>query len=109
MAVAAPEQMTSFVQSKTEGFEKIDKQLRGLCMVGDLNDDEIIELCILSFELNTCETTAIFYPSKFASCVTRCGLHERFAMDLTIARANGTMWDFSHDGNRAELRRALKI
>ena len=58
-ADAAPEQMNSFVQSKTEVFEKIEESLRPLCMVEDFNDDEIMELCILSNEFNTCETTAI--------------------------------------------------
>ena len=69
-ADAAPEQMNilldareqsvnSFVQSKTEVFEKIEESLRPLCMVEDLNDSEIMELCILSNELNACETTAI--------------------------------------------------
>ena len=54
-ADAAPEQMNSFVQSKTEVFEKIEESLRPLCMVEDLNDDEFMELCILSNELNACE------------------------------------------------------
>ena len=49
---AAPEQMNSFVQSKTEVLEKIEESLRPLCMVEDLNDDEIMELCILPNELN---------------------------------------------------------
>ena len=49
---AAPEQMNSFAQSKTEVFEKIEKSLRPLCMVEDLNDDEVMALCILSNELN---------------------------------------------------------
>ena len=57
-ADAAPEQMNSFVQRKTEVFEKIEESLRPLCMVEDLNDDEIMELCVLSNELNACETTA---------------------------------------------------
>ena len=52
---ASPEQMNSFVQSKTEVFEKIEESLRPLCMVEDLNDDEFMELCILSHELNACE------------------------------------------------------
>ena len=72
-ADAAPEQMNRFVQSKTEVFEKMEESLRPLCMVEDLNDDEIMELCILSNELNACETTAILNPSKFASCATRLG------------------------------------
>ena len=74
-------------------------------MVEDFNDDEITELCILSNELNACETTAILNPSKFASCATRLGLREGFAVDLTTARANGTMRDLSLEDDRAELRR----
>ena len=56
-------------------------------------------------ELNACETTAILNPSKFASCATRLGLREGFAVDLTTARANGTKWDLSLEDDRAELRR----
>ena len=103
-ADAAPEQMNSFVQSKTEVFEKIEESLRPLCMAEDLNDDEIMELFILSHELKACETTAILNPSKFASCATKLGLREGFAVDLTTARANGTMWDLSLEDDRAELR-----
>ena len=102
-ADAAPERMDSFVQSNTEVFEKIEESLRPLCMVEDLNDDEIMELCILSNELNAC--TAILDPSKFASCATRLGLPEEFAVDLITARANGTIWDLSLEDDRAELRR----
>ena len=40
--------MNSFVQSKTEVFEKIEESLRPPCMVENLNDDEIMELCICS-------------------------------------------------------------
>ena len=74
-------------------------------MLEDLNDDEVMELCILSNALNASETTAIFNPSKFASCATRLGLREGFAVDLTTARANGTMWDLSLEDDREELRR----
>ena len=35
-ADAAPEQVNSFVQSKTEVFEKIEESLKSLCMVEDL-------------------------------------------------------------------------
>ena len=80
-ADAAPEQKNSFVQSKTEVFEKMEESLRPLCKVEDLNDDEIIELCTLSNALNACETKTILNPSKFASCVTKLGLREGFAMD----------------------------
>ena len=86
-------------------FEKIEESLRPLCMVEDLDDDEIMELCILSNELNACEATAILNPSKFASCATRLGVREGFAVDLTTARANGTMWDLSLEDDKAELRR----
>ena len=95
--------MNSFVQSKTEVFEKIEESLRPLCMVEDLSDDEIMELCMLSNDLNACETTAILNPSKFASCATRLGLREGFTVDLTTARGNGTMWDLSLEDDRAEL------
>ena len=104
-ADAAPEQMKSFVQSKTEVFEKIEESPRLFCMVEDLSDDEIMELCILSNVLNACETTAILNPSKFASCATRLGLREGVAVDWTTARANGTMWDLSLEDDKAELRR----
>ena len=103
--VTAPEQVNSFVQSKTEVFEKMEESLRPLCMIDNLNDVEIVELCMLSNELNACEATAILNPSKFASCATRLGLREGFAVDLTTARANGTMWDFSLEDDEAELRR----
>ena len=52
---AREQSMNSFVRSKTEVFEKIEESLR--------------PLCIISNELNACETTAILNPSKFASCV----------------------------------------
>ena len=51
-AGAAPEQVNSFVHCKTEVFEQIEESLRPLCIVEDLDDDEIMELCILSNELN---------------------------------------------------------
>ena len=102
---AAPEEVNSSVQSKTEVFEKIEESVRPLCMVENLNDDEIMELCMLSTELNACEATTLLNPSKFASCATRLGLREGFAVDLTTARANGTMWDLSLEDDKAELRR----
>ena len=40
-------------------FEKIEESLRPLYMVEDLRDDEVMESCILSNELNACEATAI--------------------------------------------------
>ena len=104
-ADAASEQMNSFVQSKTEVFEKIEESLRPLCVVENLNDDEVMEVCILSNELNSCEGRAILNPSKFASCATRLGLREGFAVDLTTARASGTMWDLSLEDDKAELKR----
>ena len=99
------EQINGFVQSKTEVFDKIEESLRPLCMVEDLNDDEIMDLCILSNELNAFETTAILNPSKFTSCATRLELREGFAVDLTTARATRTMWDLSLEDDKAELRR----
>ena len=87
-ADAAPEQMNSFVQSKTEVFEKIEESLRPLRIVEDLSDNEIMELCILSNELNTCETTATLNPSKFASCATRLVLREGFAVAFTTSLWN---------------------
>ena len=63
-ADAAPEQMNSLASSKTEVFEKIEESLRPLCMVEDFDDDEVMELCMLSNELNACETTAILNPSR---------------------------------------------
>ena len=56
--------MKSLTSSKTEVFEKIEESLRPLCMVEDLNDDEVMEFCILSNELNSCETTAVLNPSE---------------------------------------------
>ena len=61
-------------------FEKIEESLRPLCKVEDLNDDEILELCILLSELNACETTALLKPSKFASCAKRLGVRAGFAV-----------------------------
>ena len=86
-------------------FEKIEESLRPLSMVEDLNDDEVMELCILSNGLNACETTATLNPSKFASCATRLGLREGFAVDLTASKSNGTMWDLSLEDDRTKLRR----
>ena len=99
---AREQSMNRFVQSKTEVFEKSHSD-HSLCMVEDLNDDEVMELCILSNELNACETTAMLNPSKFALCATRLGLRECFAVDLTTARANGTLWDLSLEDDREEL------
>ena len=97
--------MNSFVQIKTEVPQKIEESLRRLCMVENLNDDEIMELCILSNDLNAFETTTVLNPSKFASIGTRFGLREGFAVGLTTARSNSTMWDLSLEDDRAELRR----
>ena len=104
-ADAEPEQVNSSVQSKTDVFEKIEESLRPLCMVEDLNDDEVMELCILSNVLNACEATAILNPWKFASCAMRLGLRDGFAVDLTNARANGMMWNLSLEDDKAQLRR----
>ena len=53
---AREQSMNSFVQSKTGVFEKIEESLRPLCMVEDLNDDEVMKLRILSNELNACRS-----------------------------------------------------
>ena len=79
LAAKAEEQhLDADVDMKSLVFEKIEESLRPLCMVEDLNDDEVMELRILSNELNACETTAILNQSKFASCATRLGLREGF-------------------------------
>ena len=74
-------------------------------MVEDLNDNEIMEPCKPSNELNACETTAIFYPSRFVSHAARFGFCEGFAVDLTVVRADGTIWDFSREDDKVDLRR----
>ena len=104
---AREQSMNSFVQSKTEVIEKIEESPRPLCMVEDLNGDEVMELCILSNELNACENTALLNPSKFASCATRLGLGEGFAVNLTTARANGTMWDLREELLRVQEPREI--
>ena len=60
---------------------------------------------MLPNELNACETAAVLNPSKFASIGTRFGVREGFAVNMTTARANGTMWDLSLEDDRAEFRR----
>ena len=70
------------------------ESLRQLCMVEDLNDDEVMELCTLLNELNACEITAVLNPSKFVSCARLCegsgfvgrnfGLVSRFASGTFI-------------------------
>ena len=42
--------INSFVSSKIEVFEKLETSLRQCKGVEDLNDDEIMELCMLSNE-----------------------------------------------------------
>ena len=96
--------MNGFASSKTEVFEKVEESLRQCKGVEDLNDEEIMELYIISKDLNTCETTSILKPSRFVSHAARLGLREGFAVDLTVAIANGTMWDLSFEDDRTELR-----
>ena len=43
-ADAAPQLINSFVQRKTEVYEKIEDSLIPLCMVEGLNDDEMMKL-----------------------------------------------------------------
>ena len=64
-----------------------------------------MELCILSNDLTACETMAILNPSRFVSNTSRLGLREGFAVDLTAAIADGTVWDVSLQDDRTELRR----
>ena len=67
-ADATPEHMNIFVRSKTEVLEKIEESQRPLTLhVENLNDDEIMELCMLSNELNACETAAV--PQSVEVCV----------------------------------------
>ena len=102
--------MNSFVQSKTEVFEKIEESLRPLCMVEDLNDYDIMELCTLSNELNACEATAILNPSKFASCATRLGLREGFAVDLTTARCGTSVLKMTRqNSNECRIENSLNF
>ena len=93
-ADAAPEQINSFVKSKTEVFEKIEESLRPLCMVEDLNDDEVMELCVPRSQQYSIRRSL------------RLRLREGFAADLTTVRANRTMWDLRSEDDKAELRRA---
>ena len=69
-AAAAPEEtqqeetsMNRFASSKIELLEKTDESQRRCKEVGDLNDDEIMELCILN-------------PSMFVSHAARSALRE---------------------------------
>ena len=56
---AREQSMNSLVQSKTEVLEEMEESIRPLCMVEDLNDDEVVELCILSNELNASQQYSI--------------------------------------------------
>ena len=94
-----------FVSSKAAVFEKIEEPLRHCKGVEDVNHDEIMELCILSNEFSACETTTILNPLRFMSHAARLGLREGFTEDLTAVRAKGTVWDFSLEDDKTELRR----
>ena len=74
--------------------------MKTMCSPRDPPSDlqHVMALCVLSTELNACETTAILNPSRFVSHATRLGLSEG-------ARANVTMWDLSFEDDRTELRR----
>ena len=63
--------MNSVVSSKTEVFEMIEESPRQCKGVEDPNVTEVMELCILSKELNACVTTATLNPSRFVSHATR--------------------------------------
>ena len=62
--------MNRLTSSQTEVFEKIEESLRQCKGVEDLNDNDTMEFCILSNELNACETRAILNPSRFVSRAT---------------------------------------
>ena len=83
--------MNSFVSSKTEVFEKIGESLRQCKGVEDLNDDEIMELFILSNELNACENTAILIEVRVACSEVgnpskvRSGFDQNMCASLQVA------------------------
>ena len=104
-ALAAPAQMQTAEKSISLFYPARQKCPR---LKSHSGDDEIMELCVLSNELNAFETTAILNPSRFVSHAPRLGLREGFSVDLTAARANGTVWDFSIEDGRTELRRFAK-
>ena len=62
--------MNRLTSRQTEVFEKIEESLRQCKGVEDLNGNDIMEFCILSNELNACETTATLNPSRFVSHAT---------------------------------------
>ena len=94
--------MNSLTSNKTEVLEKIEESLRPLHMVEDHND-EVMEWCTLSNELNACETAALLHPSKCASCATKLGLREGFVVDLTTARTIGTYCYLGLQHDKIEL------
>ena len=57
--------------AKTEVFEKVAASFRQCTGVEDNNDNEIMELCILSKKLHVRETTATLIPSRFVSHAAR--------------------------------------
>ena len=62
--------MNRLTSRQTDVFEKIEESLRQCKGVEDPNDNDIMELCTLSDELNACETTATLNPSRFVSHAT---------------------------------------
>ena len=73
---SAPNKLTASCRARQRCSRRSKNHSDHIAWSNILNDDEIMELCKLSNELNACETTAILNPSKFASCATRLGLHE---------------------------------
>ena len=68
--------MNRFASSKIEVLEKTDESHRQCKGVGDLNDDEIMELCTHSNEWNACDTTALLNPSMFVPHAAGSALRE---------------------------------
>ena len=58
-------------------FEKIEESRRQCKGVEDLNDDETMELCILSNELNASETTTTLNPSTSDVKTTELSFDEK--------------------------------
>ena len=73
-------------------------------MVEDLNDDEIMVLCILSNELNASRPQQYSIRRSLRHVQRGWDSVKGFAVDLTTARANGTMWDLSLEQNSDECR-----
>ena len=89
VAESTPEQVNSFVQRQK--FRE-DRRVIQTTLHCRLNNEEIMELCMFLNEL-CARPQQYSIRRRFASCATRSRLCARFAMHLTTARVNGTMWD----------------